>query len=56
MKKKDFVTMLMSVAGGLLFSLGMCMTLVPEMGTMTQGAAAGIILLLFLIPICKGLK
>lgn len=41
MKKKDFVTMLMSVVGGLLFALGMCMALVPEMGTITQGTVVG---------------
>lgn len=62
MKKKDFVTMIMSVVGGLLFALGMCMALVPEMGTITQGVVlgvvgvVGIVLLLCLIPICKGLK
>lgn len=43
MKKKDFVTMLMSVVGGLLFALGMCMALVPEMGTITQGVVMGVV-------------
>ncbi len=27
MKKKDFVTLMMSVVGGILFALGMCMAL-----------------------------
>ena len=49
MKKKDFVTMLMSVVGGLLFSLGMCMALVPEMGTMTQGVVVGVVGLVVLL-------
>ena len=30
MKKKDFVTLMMSVVGGILFALGMCMALLPE--------------------------
>lgn len=52
MKKQDFVTLILSVIGGLLFALGMCMALVPEMGTMTQGivlGAAGIIVLLAMV-------
>jgi len=43
MKKKDFVTLLMSVAGGILFALGMCMALLPEWGTMTAGVVVGVI-------------
>jgi hypothetical protein len=43
MKKKDFVTLVMSVVGGILFALGMCMALVPEWGTMTEGIVAGVI-------------
>ena len=49
MKKKDFVTMILSVIGGLLFSLGMCMALVPEMGAITQGIVVGIIGLIVLL-------
>lgn len=59
MKKKDFVTLMMSVVGGILFALGMCMALLPEWGAMTQGVAmgaVGLLVLLCLIPICKGLK
>lgn len=43
MKKKDFVTLIMSVIGGILFALGMCMTLIPEWGAMTQGIVVGIV-------------
>ena len=32
MKKKDFVTLIMSTVGGILFALGMCMALIPEWG------------------------
>lgn len=41
MKKKDFVTLIMSVIGGILFALGMCMALLPEWGAMTQGIVMG---------------
>lgn len=37
MKKKDFITLIMSTVGGILFALGMCMALLPEWGAMTQG-------------------
>lgn len=54
MKKKDFVTLLLSTAGGILFALGMCMALLPEWGTMTQGAvigAAGLLLLAVMLMV-----
>ena len=31
MKKKDFVTLIMSTGGGNLFALGMCMALLPAL-------------------------
>ena len=43
MKKKDFVTLIMSAVGGILFALGMCMALLPEWGAMTQGTVIGVI-------------
>lgn len=52
MKKKDFVTLIMSVVGGILFALGMCMALLPEWGAMAQGAvigAAGLLVLLAML-------
>lgn len=53
MKKKDFVTLIMSTVGGILFALGMCMALLPEWGAMTQGIVIGavgaVILLAMLI-------
>jgi hypothetical protein len=49
MKKKDFVTLVMSVVGGILFALGMCMALVPEWGTMTEGIVVGAIGLVVLL-------
>ncbi len=43
MKKKDFVTLLMSVVGGLLFAFGMCMALLPEWNAMKPGIVLGVI-------------
>ena len=52
MKKRDFVTLIMSVIGGILFALGMCMALLPEWGAMTQGivmGAVGLVVLLVML-------
>lgn len=54
MKKKDFITLLMGTAGGILFALGMCMALLPEWGSMTQGiviGVAGLVVLLAMLVI-----
>ena len=49
MKKKDFVTLIMSTIGGILFALGMCMALVPEWNAMTPGIVSGIIGIIVLL-------
>lgn len=57
MKKKDFITLVMSTVGGILFALGMCMTMVWNI--LVPGVIVGIVgivLLLCLIPVIKGLK
>ena len=41
MEKKNFITLIMAVIGGMLFSLGMCMCLLPEWGTFKQGVVLG---------------
>lgn len=43
MKKKDFVTLIMSTVGGILFALGMCMGLLPEWGAFKQGIVIGVV-------------
>ncbi len=43
MKKKNFVTLIMSTVGGILFALGMCMGLLPEWGAFKQGIVIGVI-------------
>lgn len=55
---KTIGTILLSVVGALVLGVGMCMTMVWE-GLMMQGiivGIAGIVLLLCLIPLCKGIK
>ncbi|HIQ99737.1 MAG TPA: hypothetical protein IAB23_08725 [Candidatus Scybalocola faecavium] len=53
MKKKNFVSMILSVAGGILFAMGMCMCLLPEWNVFNPGVAMGavgvVILLVMLI-------
>ncbi len=54
MKKKDFITLIMSVVGGILFALGMCMALLPEWDAMMQGivmGAVGLLVLLVMLPV-----
>ncbi len=43
MKKENFVTLVMSTIGGLIFALGMCMALLPEWDAFQQGVVMGII-------------
>ena len=43
MEKKNFITLIMSVVGGMLFALGMCMCLLPEWGLFDQGVVLGAI-------------
>ena len=49
MKKKDFITLILSTIGGILFALGMCMALLPEWDAMTQGVLIGLVGLVVLI-------
>lgn len=43
MKKENFVTLVMSTIGGLIFALGMCMALLPEWDAFKPGFVMGII-------------
>ncbi|MBQ8239082.1 MAG: hypothetical protein IJZ39_13160 [Oscillospiraceae bacterium] len=56
MKKSQFIALLVGVIGGLLFSIGMCMCLLPEWDAFNAGvvvAAAGAIVLLVLAIVCR---
>ena len=41
MKKSDFIALLIGVVSGVIFSLGMCMILLPEWGVFTTGVIFG---------------
>ena len=51
MKKSEFINLLVGVVGGLLFSIGMCMCLLPEWNAFYEGvafAAVGAVVLIVL--------
>lgn len=43
MSKKNFVSLILGVIGGILFALGMCMAMIPEWNAFTQGIVVGVI-------------
>ena len=49
MKKSTFITMLLGTLGGLLFALGMCMTLIKEWNTFAPGLVFGILGIIILV-------
>ena len=49
MKKSTFITMLLGTLGGLLFALGMCMTLIKEWNTFAPGLVFGILGIIMLV-------
>ena len=61
MKKNQFIKLIISVVAGLIFSLGMCMCLLPEWNSFTIGviltAIGGIILLvMWMVEFIKNAK
>ena len=42
MKKSNFAALVLGTIGGVLFALGMCMTLLPEWGMAAQGIVCGV--------------
>lgn len=60
MKKKDFVRLVLGVVGALLFSVGLCMCLLPEWNAFREGvavtAAGGAVLLILAWLLLKGRK
>lgn len=56
MKKETLLLIILGTIGGLIFSIGMCMCLVPEWNAFTAGvivAIIGFIVLLTIIPIYR---
>lgn len=43
MKKKNFITLVLTVVGGLLFGIGMCMCMLPEWDAFVPGVAVAIL-------------
>lgn len=59
MEKKNFMTLVAGVVGGLLFSLGMCMCLLPEWNMFSEGvifAAVGAVVLLITLLVYRKLS
>ncbi len=59
MKKSTFVAMILGTIGGILFSLGMCMTLIQEWNAFKPGVAmgvVGIIVLLIMITVWRKME
>ncbi|MBQ8518640.1 MAG: hypothetical protein IJ455_03410 [Agathobacter sp.] len=56
MEKKNFITLVLGVVGGLFFSLGMCMCLLPEWNMFNTGvicAAIGLVVLLITVLVYR---
>lgn len=59
MKKKNFVTLILSTIGGILFALGMCMALLPQWNAMNQGVVtggAGLVVLLIMVLVRRRME
>ncbi|WP_195964353.1 hypothetical protein [Clostridium cuniculi] len=51
MKKENFIFLIISIVGVILFSLGMCMSMITEWNTFKEGIIVGIIGLIILISL-----
>ncbi|MBM6819245.1 hypothetical protein H6A19_07835 [Clostridium saudiense] len=51
MKKENFIFLIISIVGVILFSLGMCMSTITEWNTFKEGIIVGIIGLIILISL-----
>lgn len=59
MKKKNFVSMILGTAGGILFAIGMCMCLLPEWNAFNQGvviSAVGVVVLLAMLIVRRKME
>ena len=59
MKKSSFIALVMGTVSGILFSLGMCMALIPEWNKLTEGiifGGIGLVLGLFTIFLWRKLE
>ncbi len=49
MEKKNFITLVLGIVGGLFFALGMCMCLLPEWNMFNEGVICAVIGIVVLI-------
>lgn len=59
MKKSTFIAMILGTIGGILFSLGMCMCLIPEWNAFKPGVAmgvAGALVLLIMVAVWRRME
>ena len=59
MKKSNFIALVLGTVGGILFALGMCMTLLPEWNAFQEGiifGAAGMILWLITVFVWRKME
>ena len=59
MKKSNFVAMILGTIGGILFSLGMCMALIPEWNAFRPGVimgTAGLLVLLIMVLVWRKME
>lgn len=59
MRKKDFVTLILGTVGGLMFALGLCMTLLPQWNAFKEGivfTAVGLLVELATGLICRKME
>ena len=59
MKKSTFAAMILGTIGGILFALGMCMTLIPEWNALRPGiimGVAGAAVLLIMVPVWRKME
>lgn len=59
MKKKNFVSLILGTAGGILFALGMCMCMIDEWNAFRQGivsGAIGIVILLIMLIVRRRME
>lgn len=59
MKKSTFVAMILGIIGGILFALGMCMTLITEWNAFRPGVimgVAGVLVLLIMVIVWRKME
>ena len=59
MEKKNFISLIMGTVGGILFTIGMCMCLLPQWNAFNQGvviSVIGLVVLLIMLLVRRKLE